>query len=157
MGKFNFFWKRGDDKIFEFQQNAVLNQQQADGSETPDPYEAVKQAERERLMLGDENVSRFLIGHPELHAFIPALAPVNRTTKHMSRTDAMINWLDWRILVIMEEMCMAPEKYEAGALEHLQGLEMYFNTQNSDGWEGWKGRILTEKKQTIATEFRKGK
>jgi len=37
MGKFNFFWKRGDDKIFEFQQNAVLNQQQADGSETPDP------------------------------------------------------------------------------------------------------------------------
>lgn len=157
MGKFNFFWKRGDDKIFEFQQNAVLNQQQADGSETPDPYEAVKQAERERLMLGDENVSRFLIGHPELHAFIPALAPVNRTTKHMSRTDAMINWLDWRILVIMEEMCMAPEKYEAGALEHLQGLEMYFNSQNSDGWEGWKGRILTEKKQTIATEFRKGK
>jgi hypothetical protein len=157
MGRFNFFWNRGDDKVFEFQQSAVLNQQQADNNEPPDPYEAVRQAERERLMLGDENVARFLLAHPELHAFIPALAPVNRTTKHISRTDVTINWLDWRILVIMEEMCMPPEKYEAGAMEHMQGLELLFNTQNSDGWEGWKGRILTEQKKTIATEFRKGK
>jgi hypothetical protein len=157
MGRFSFFWNRGNDKIFEFQQSAVLNQQNADANEPADPYEAVRQAEREKLMLGDENVSRFLLAHPELHAFIPALAPVNRTTKHISKADAKIAWLDFQILLTLEEMCMSPEKYEAGALEVLQGLEILFSTQISDGYEGWKGRILTEQKKTIATEFRKGK
>jgi hypothetical protein len=158
MGRFSFFWNRsGNKELFEFQQNTVLNQQNADAQEPADPYEAVKQAERERAMLSDEKTMQLLLNHPELHAFIPALAPVNRTTKHISKTDARVAFLDWQILVTLEEMCMPPEKYEAGALEIIQGLEMQYNTQVSDGWEGWKGRILTEQKKTIATEFRKGK
>ncbi len=157
MGRFSFFWNRSNEDVFNFQKDTVLNQQNADAQTPQDPYEAVKQAEREKAMLSDQLVQQFLLAHPELHAFIPALSPVNRTTKHISKTDTMIAWLDWKILVTMEEMCMSPEKYEAGALEHIQGLEMYFNTQISDGWEGWKGRILTEQKKTIATEFRKAK
>ena len=154
--KLPFFWHR-EDKTFEFQENMALSQQTADANAPQDPYEAAKAAERERLMLGDERTARFLDIHPEFHAFIPALAPVNRTTKHISKRDAMIAWLDFQILFTMEEMCMRPEAYEAGGLEILQGLEIFASTQISDGFEGWKGRILTEQKKIIATEFRKGK
>lgn len=155
--KFPFFWNRREDKTFEFQQGVVLNQQSADANAPTDPYESVKQAEREKLMLGDEVLTKYLIENPQFHAFIPALSPVNRTTKHISRRDTEIMWLDYQILFTMEEMCMSPEKYEAGALEFLQGLEIHIGPLISDGFEGWKGRILTEQKKTIATEFKKGK
>jgi hypothetical protein len=155
MGKLSFFWNRGNKEILEMQTNSALAEQQV--QEQPDPYEAIRQAERDKCMLSDERTMRLLDRHPELHAFIPALASVNRTTKHISRADARIAFLDWQILVTLEEMCMPPEKYEDGALEIIQGLEMQHSTLVSDGWEGWKGRILTEQKKTISTEFRKGK
>lgn len=154
--KFPFFWNR-EDKTMEFKQSCALNEQNADAQAQPDPYEAIREAERERLMLGDERVTRFIDEHPELHSFIPALSPVNRTTKHINKHDANIAWLDFQILFTLEEMTMDPEKYEGGGLEIMQGLEIYAATQISDGFEGWKGRILTEQKKTIRTEMGKGK
>lgn len=151
------FWNRGPDKTFEFQQGVVYNAQQADNAAPVDPYEAVRIAERDKMMLGDQVLTKFLIEHPQYHAFIPALAPVNRTTKHISKQDARVMWIDFQILFTLEEMCMAPADYEAGALEFLQGLEIYIGPLISDGWEGWKGKIITETKKTIATQFIKGK
>jgi hypothetical protein len=155
--KFPFFWQRGEDTTFEFQKGVVLNEQAAEANVPPDPYEAVRVAERDKMMLGDQVLTKYLIEHPEFHPFIAALAPVNRTTKHISKTDAKVMWLEFQILFTLEEMCMPPDKYEAGALEFLQGLEIYVGPLISDGYEGWKGKIITEQKKTIATEFRKGK
>jgi hypothetical protein len=145
--KFPFFWNR-DNPEKEFRRNVALTNEQADAQQQNDPaIENARTAERERLMLGDERVSKFLDQHPELASFIPALAPVNRTTKHISKRDAHIAWLDFQILFTLEEMCMSPDKYEGGGLEIMQGLEIYANTQISDGYEGWKGRILTENRK----------
>jgi hypothetical protein len=156
--KFPVFWNRhNDDKTFEFQQSVVLSEQQADANAPIDPYEQIKQAQQEKLLLGDEVLTKYIIDHPEFHAFIPALSPVNRTTKHISKQDAKIMWIDYQILFCMEEMCMSPEKYEAGALEFLQGLEIHIGPIISDGFEGWKGNILTQQRKTIASEFKKVK
>lgn len=155
--KFTHFWQRGEDTTFEFQKNVALTEQQADNNTPSDPYEAVRVAERDRMMLGDQTLTQFLISNPQFHAFIPALASVNRTTKHISKTDAKVMWLDFQILHCMEEMCMDPVEYEKGGLEFLQGLEIYEGPLISDGFEGWKGKIITEQKKTIATEFRKVK
>lgn len=154
---FSLFWNRNNDRIFEFQQSTTLNEQQADASAPQDPYEAVRNAERDKMMLGDQTLSEYLMRHPEFHAFIPAFASVNRTTKHISKTDAKVMWLDFQILHCMEEMCMPPDLYEAGAMEVLQGFEIFEGPLISDGYEGWKGKIITEQKKTIATEFKKVK
>jgi hypothetical protein len=156
MNPFKIFWQRNQRET-EFQESMALQEAQTDVQAPADPYEAIKQAEREKLMLGDEGVTKLLLRHPELHALIPALAPVNRTTKHISKIDAQVAWLDWQILTTLQEMCMNPEDYERGLLELLQGFEMYYNTQVSDGYEGWKGRILTEQKKIHVSELRKGK
>lgn len=153
---FTFFWKNTD-KTFEFQRDLVLSEQQAETDTAQDPYNAIRIAERDKIMLTDQTLSQYLIQNPHFHAFIPALAAVNRTTKHISKSDAKVMWLDFQILHCMEEMCMSPEIFEAGALEFLQGLEIYEGSLISDGYEGWKGRIITEQKKIIATEIRKGK
>lgn len=156
MKLFNF-WQRKDDRVLDFQQNMILNEQQTENSAPADPYEAVKNAERDKMMLGDQTLTKYILEHPEFHSFIPALAPVNRTTKHISKSDAEVMWLDFQILLCMEEMCMSPNDYENGALEFLQGLEIFIGPLISDGYEGWKGRITTEQKKIITSEFRKGK
>jgi hypothetical protein len=156
---FSFFWNRSNERVFEMQSNMALNQQTAEAQEQADPYESVKQAERERMMLSDPTLSQFFARHPEFDAFIPALSPVNRTTKHISKSDAKVMWLNFQILFCMEEMCMSPDLYEAGAMEIIQGLEIYADTQISDGYEGWKGNILTQQRKTsvIATQLGKSK
>lgn len=139
-------------------QNVALTQQQVDANNALDPViESAKLAERERLLTSDQRVASFLDTHPYYKAFIPALAPVNRTTKHISKADARIAWLDFQILATLEEMSMPPEEFERGGVEMLQGLEMYHNTQISDGFEGWKGRLVTENNKTITTQMRKVK
>lgn len=153
MNPFKAFWNRSE--TFEFQKEQALTMQ---GGEQPqqDPIEAIKQAEREREMISDQKLSEFILAHPSLHSFIPALSPVNRTTKHISKNDAHIQWLDFEILCIMEEMCMRPEEYESGGLEILQGLKIYASTQISDGYEGWKGSILTEQRKRFVSTLQKG-
>lgn len=158
MVKFSVFWRRQDDGSKEFLQNSALNQQQADANNPGDPVvEAAKLAERERLLTGDERIQNFLDTHPEYRAFMFALSPVNRTTKHISKSDARVAWLDFQILATLEEMSMSPEEYESGGVENIQGLEMYHTTQISDGFEGWKGKLVTENNKTIRTELKKVK
>ncbi len=152
--KLPFFWSR-DNETLEFKKTVALTEEAKENTQAEDPIEAIKKAERERLMLGDERVSNWLDQHASFHAFIPALAPVNRTTKHISKVDAQVAWLDFQILCTLEEMCMSPDVYEAGGLEMLQGLEMMHSTQVSDGWEGWKGRILTEERKVVRAELKK--
>ena len=153
--KFPFFWNRND-KEMEFQKNCVLNEQNIESQQPADPYEAIRAAEREKQMLGDERVTKYLDGHPEYHSLIPALSPVNRTT-NLSKSEARIAWLDFQILYTLAEMTMDPAKYESGGLENIQGFEILSNTQISDGTEGWKGRIVTEQRKTIRTELKKWK
>ena len=154
--KFPTFWNRTP-KDENLKEQVLLNQQQADMNQPIDPYEAVRQAEREKNMLGDQFVNTLLANHPEYKAFIPALASVNRTTKHVSKTDMRIAWLDFQILQVMTEMCMNPDKFEEGAMEMMQGFEMYHNNIISDGHEGWKGNILTQQRKIISANVVRGK
>lgn len=155
--KLPFFWNRGEDKTLEYLQGLTFNEQQAENNAPADPYEAVKQNERDKMMLGDQTVTKFILSHPQYAPFLPALSPVNRTTKHISKSDAEVMWLDFQILFCMEEMCMSPEDYENGGLEFLQGLEIYTGPLISDGYEGWKGRITTEQKKIVSAQLTKGK
>lgn len=151
--KFPFFWQRND-KSLEFKQGLALTESEKNDQSNPE-LEAMKAMHRQQLMLGDERLSNFLDANPAFHAFIPALASVNRTTKHISKVDARVAWLDFQILFALEEMAMPPEVYEAGGLEIMQGLEIYAATQISDGYEGWKGRILTEQRKSSSVELKK--
>lgn len=102
-------------------------------------------------LVGDERIPKFVEDNPAFSALIPALSPVNRTTKHISKKDAHLQWLDFQILFTMLEMTMHPENYESGGMETLQGFEIFASTQISDGFEGWKGNILTQ--QVKVTRF----
>lgn len=152
--KLPLFWQRND-RSLEFKQNMALSQAQADANVQGTPEDLIQAIEKQRLFLQDEKVIDFLWSHPELHAFIPALSAINRTTKHISKKDALIAWLDFQILFTMEEMAMPPELYEAGALELMQGLEILAATQISDGYEGWKGTILTQIVKRSQIELKK--
>lgn len=160
MGRFSFFWNRNSqekEQIFNLQSSTVTNEQMADAQQTVDPYEAIRQQEREKVMLSDERTTQLIEKHPYLEPFGPAMAPVNRTTKHISRSDAKVMWLNFQILECLVELGMHPADFEDRAPENIQGLEMQYDSLISDGFEGWKGRILTEQKKTIRSEFGKGK
>lgn len=158
MGRFWSFWKHDNSRDEDMSHSIALSQQQADAANQTDPViEAAKLAERERLLTSDQRVAQFLDTHHHYRAFIPALSPVNRTTKHIGKTDAIVAWLDFQILATLTEMTMPPEEFENGALEIMQGLEMLHNTQISDGYEGWKGKLVTENNKTIKTILSKQK
>lgn len=152
--KFPFFWNRTDQSKQEFRRSKILNEQISDASQnkTDPAVEYAEQLGRSGLFVTDDRVMEFLEKHSAFNALIPAFSPVNRTTKHIGKQDAKIAWLDNQILFTMLEMAMSPEDYEDGAMEILQGFEIFGNTQISDGYEGWKGRTLTQQVKIIRSE-----
>lgn len=150
MVKFLSFWNRDDGKK-EHQRNLVYNEQQADAQRGADPNEYIQEAKRASFFIKDPLVEEFLDEHPAYRALVPAFSPVNRTTSHISKQDAKVAWLDHQILFTMLEMTMRPEDYEAGALEILQGFEIFGATQISDGFEGFKAKALTQQTKIIKT------
>lgn len=156
MGLFSFFWNRGKEDKKNFERSMVTNQQMEDAQRGQDPAEYAEQLTRANMFTHDDRVSMFLERHKAYKALVPAFSPVNRTTKHISKQDAKIAWLDQQILFTMLEMTMSPEEYESGAMEILQGFEIFGNTQISDGYEGFKAKALTEQRKIItASEGKK--
>jgi hypothetical protein len=152
LGIFSFFWNRGDGGKKDFERSMVTNQQMEDAQRGQDPNEYAEQLTRASAFTHDDRIDDFFKKHPEYNALIPAFSPVNRTTKHISKQDAKIAWLDQQILFTMLETTMSPEAYEAGAMEILQGFEIFGNTQISDGYEGFKAKVLTQQTKVIRAE-----
>lgn len=148
------FWRRNEEEE-RFCKDVALTSENAPQSQDENPVEAIKQAERERQMIQDERVSRFIENHHYFNAYIPAFSGVNRTSKHRNKSEAEIMWLDFKILGIETSMFMPPEEYEKGALEIIQGFEPYISTLISDSDEGFKARILTEQRKSIRVETKK--
>ena len=105
----------------------------------------------------DENVVKWLFDHPDFHALIAALAPVNRTTV-LTKQQADINRIDFEILFTMMKLTMPPNVYEQGAMELFQGFRIFANNQINDAVEGKKLAALTQvaKRIEIETEKKKG-
>jgi hypothetical protein len=152
LGLFSFFWNRGDGGKKDFERSVVTNEQIADAQRGTDPNEYAEQLTRANAFTHDDRIDDFFKRHPEYAAFIPAFSPVNRTTKHISKQDAKIAWLDNQILFTMTEMTMSPDDYENGAMEIIQGFEIYGNTQISDGFDGFKAKVLTEQRKVITAQ-----
>lgn len=153
--KFPAFWNRDKGKQ-EFRRNQILTEQQADAQRPTNPeIEYLTMLGKFGYLVADDRVFDFIQKHPQYNALIPAFSPVNRTTKHISKRDAQIQWLDHQILQVMLETTMSPDDYEAGAMEIMQGFEIFANTQISDGFEGWKGNILTQQVKVIRAETEK--
>jgi hypothetical protein len=155
--KFPFFWNRNSEKL-EFKRSLVVAEAQADAQRGSDPsMEYLTMIGKFGYLVGDERIPEFISENPAFNALIPALSPVNRTTKHICKKDAHIAWLDFQILYTMLEMSMHPDVYESGGMEVLQGFEIFSNTQISDAYEGWKGNILTQQVKVTRFETEKVK
>ncbi len=152
--KFPVFWHRENKKL-EFKRTYALTEAAADAQRGGDPAnDYLTMLGKFGYLVGDDRIPEFISNNPAYNALIPALSPVNRTTKHISKRDAHIAWMDFQILYTMLELTMRPEDYEAGGMEILQGFEVLSNTQISDGFEGWKGNILTQQVKVSRVEMR---
>ncbi len=152
--KFPVFWGRENKKL-EFNRTYALTEAARDSQGSADPANDYLMAlGKFGYLVGDDRIPTFVSQNPAYNALIPALSPVNRTTKHISKRDAHIAWLDFQILFTMLELTMRPEDCETGAMEILQGFEIFANTQISDGFEGWKGNILTQQVKVSRVELK---
>ena len=152
--KLPLFWNR-DNKKQEFRRNMALTEASADAQKSQDPtMDYLAMLGKFGYLVGDDRIVQYIQNHPEFYCLIPALSPVNRTTKHIDKVDAHIQWLDFQILYTMLEMTMNPDDYENGGLEVIQGFEIFSTTQISDGFQGWKGNILTQQVKVTRTEIK---
>lgn len=145
---FDFLRKKDKDK--EFKENFLLTEESKPDQE--DDYNTVML--KQGPFLYDEFLTKIIMHYPFLYGHLAANSQVNRTTKHISKSDAHVAWIDYQILQLLTDMDMTTKNFEEVGLAFQHGLEMFHNTVISDGWEGWKGRILTEqtKKHYIETK-----
>ena len=89
-------------------------------------------------------------------AFIAAFSPLNRMT-NIGKKEKKILELDFEGLTLFTKMMMEEDEYETDGWAELEGWKIYAQGMVSDAFHGWKGKLMTEFKKTVATEIEKKK
>jgi hypothetical protein len=148
----------GDKEKLAYKHDLVCSTMEGESRQPESPeQEYIQMMAKVGYLTVDEHVIRWLFDHPQFHALIAALAPVNRTTV-LTKQQAEINRIDLEILITMMKVTMDSDVYESGALEVLQGFRIFGNNIINDAVEGKKLQALTQvhKRVEIETERKKG-
>lgn len=129
---------------------AIVAQEQGSQGVTPDEFSTMLAQAHE--LFHDDQITQLILSNPERAAkLLPALSHMLRTTRITDRTTIEIMKLRWELTCRLTFLVSDEEGKVATSAEYYSWLN-YGYAAIEDTWEGWRGKLVTERIRTYRIE-----